>query len=51
MREASGYELVLDEEKTQRLRLEAKPVMSWTGTDGWSGDVFVWTTKEWTKID
>ena len=41
--EAAAYDLFLDADRTMKLALEPKPVMSWTGTDGWSGDIFVWT--------
>ena len=44
LREAAEYEFSLDNERKQKLELQRKPVVSWT-SEGWSGDVFVWTRE------
>jgi hypothetical protein len=41
--EASKYQFFTDAEHTRKLELQREPVMTWTGTEGWSGDIFVWT--------
>lgn len=41
--EASKYQFFTDAEQTRELELMREPVMTWTGTEGWSGDIFVWT--------
>jgi hypothetical protein len=43
LHEASRYQFFVDAEHTRNLELVREPVMTWTGTEGWSGDIFVWT--------
>lgn len=40
---AERYEFVRDSRERESLKLEPKPVMTWSTHNDWSGDVFVWT--------
>lgn len=41
--DAAQYRFFRDASEATELILQREPVMSWTGTEGWSGDIFVWT--------
>ena len=41
--EAAAYKLYLDEEQTQKLELQPRPVLTWTNVKNYMGSVFVWT--------
>ena len=43
LREASGYEFYLDDQKHEKLALRREPVMRWTSGHDSDGDVYVWT--------
>jgi hypothetical protein len=43
VKQASEYELFLDDQRKQRLELVPQPVLTWTNADGFRGSVFVWT--------
>jgi hypothetical protein len=43
LQEASAYQFFLDEAKRQQLELQREPVMRWTSSGDYNGEVFVWT--------
>lgn len=43
VQEASAYKLYLDEDETQKLELQPRPVLTWTNVENYMGSVFVWT--------
>jgi hypothetical protein len=43
LREASAYQYFLDPEKRQPLVLRREPVMRWTSSGDYNGEVYVWT--------
>jgi hypothetical protein len=45
LREASAYQFFLDEDKRQELELRREPVMRWSSTGDYNGEVFVWTDR------
>ena len=44
-KQSRELQFVLAEDNSTMLKVEPKPVFTWTSLGGWSGDVFVWTGK------
>jgi hypothetical protein len=43
LEDASAYQFFLDETKRQQLELRREPVMRWTSSGDYNGEVYVWT--------